>query len=96
MEKEMDTTSLADVVEDNQAYSIDAYKLIKSSKYKAFITDAKIIKFSKKDGSLYIVDKSKLESLWGLYLFDGIHDPKLSSLTDMVPSIKEFLKTYKN
>lgn len=96
MEKEMDTISLADVVEDNQAYSIDAYKLLNTSKCKAFFTDARIIKFSKKDGTIYFIDKSKLENLWGLYLFDGINDPKLSSLTDMVPSVKEFLKTYKN
>jgi hypothetical protein len=95
MEKEIDTISLADIVEDNQAYTIDAYKLLEKAKFKTVYTEADFIYFPKSDSTYFTVDKSKLENRWGLFLFDGVHDPNLSTLTDMIPAVKEFLKRIK-
>ena len=91
LNKEMDTASWADYLEDNQTYFSEAHEVAESTDLYSVTTEAAILNFIKKDGSKYTVKVDTLEDKWGLFLFDGIHDPKQYSMTDMAPAIDEYL-----
>ncbi len=90
LEKEMDTASFADYLEDNQFYYGETIQYLESKNIKFTNTSAKQLTFHKNNDTDFIINIDTLEDRWGMFLFDGINNPKMCAMTDMIPAIDEF------
>ena len=91
MQKEMDSVSWADVLEDNQSYYSEALELVNSANLHQVTTDATHLEFIKQDGSKFVIEVDTMQDRWGMFLFDGIDDPNHFAMTDMLPALEDVL-----
>lgn len=79
------------IVDDHQYYQSLAEDTLEANGIKVVyrFNERRYIKFVKRNGRTFTIDRTKKKDLWGLILFNGIDDPVLCNERDITKVMKE-------